>query len=66
MNLLSSFVHFFSPRETIFGYLDLKIKLYFTPGRLSDYVNIEYTDKIDPDQFNGVEVNFTIDTISTL
>ncbi|KAL1461955.1 hypothetical protein WDU94_013816 [Cyamophila willieti] len=45
----------FGQQETIFGYLDLKIKLYFTPGRLFDYVNIEYADKVDPDQFNGVE-----------
>lgn len=45
----------FGQQETIFGYLDLKIKLYFTAGRLFDYVNIEYTDKIDPEQFNGVK-----------
>lgn len=45
----------FGQQETIFGYLDLRIKLYFTAGRLFDYVNIEYTDKIDPEQFNGVK-----------
>ncbi|KAI5741343.1 hypothetical protein M8J76_012645 [Diaphorina citri] len=56
----------FGQQETIFGYLDLKIKLYFTPGRLFDYVNIEYTDKIDPDQFNGVKPDDIMEALKKL
>lgn len=35
-------------RETIFGYKDLKIKLYYTPGWFRTYFRVEYKHKIEP------------------
>lgn len=45
----------FGENETIFGYRDLKVKLYYTAGRLTTYMSIDYKEKADPDKFEGVE-----------
>lgn len=45
---------FFS--ETIFGYRDLHVKLYYTAGKLTTYMNVDYKEKADPEKFEGVEV----------
>lgn len=42
--------------ETIFGYRDLRVKLYYTAARLTTYMDIDYKDKADPNKFEGVEV----------
>lgn len=43
--------------ESIFGYKDLKIKIYYTAGKLVTYLGIEYKEKADPKKFDGVEVS---------
>uniref|UniRef100_A0A1B6D2L5 Histone acetyltransferase type B catalytic subunit n=1 Tax=Clastoptera arizonana TaxID=38151 RepID=A0A1B6D2L5_9HEMI len=45
----------FGDSESIFGYKDLKVKLYFTSAKLITYLGLEYTKKIDPVKFDGVE-----------
>jgi hypothetical protein len=45
-------------RETIFGYHDLKIQLYYSAARLTTYFGISYSDKVTPDKFEGIEVRF--------
>ena len=48
----------FSFREAIFGYQDLKIRLYYSAARLTTYFGISYSDKVTPDKFEGIEVRF--------
>jgi hypothetical protein len=43
-------------RESIFGYHDLKIQLYYSAARLTTYFGITYTDKVTPDKFEGIQV----------
>ncbi|CAL8130628.1 unnamed protein product [Orchesella dallaii] len=45
----------FNPRETIFGYENLKIQLYFTAGSLHTFLGHDYTSKISPKLADGVE-----------
>lgn len=47
----------FGENERIFGYRDLKVKLYFTAGRLTAYQNVDYKEKADPENFEGVEAD---------
>jgi hypothetical protein len=45
-------------REAVFGYQDLKIRLYYSAARLTTYFGISYSDKVTPDKFEGIEVRF--------
>lgn len=45
----------FGDSESIFGYKDLKIKVYYTAAKLKTYLGIEYKEKADPKKFDGVE-----------
>lgn len=45
----------FGDEETIFGYKNLKINYYLTPGLLDAYIGLQYTDKISPRKFDGIE-----------
>ncbi|RWS00117.1 histone acetyltransferase type B catalytic subunit-like protein, partial [Leptotrombidium deliense] len=45
----------FGDTESIFGYRDLKIRLFYSSSRLVRYVNIEYTEKISPEKSDGVQ-----------
>ncbi|XP_034249338.1 histone acetyltransferase type B catalytic subunit [Thrips palmi] len=45
----------FGENERIFGYRDLKVKLYYTAGRLNTYLGIDFKETADPDDFDGVE-----------
>jgi len=47
----------FGEEETIFGYKNLKINYYLTPGLLEAYIGFEYTEKISPRKFDGVEAD---------
>ena len=49
------------PREVIFGYKDLKIKLYYSACRLTTYIGIEYSTKVSPDLCDGVVVCYKPD-----
>lgn len=38
----------FGQNENIFGYKDLKVKIYYTSGKLSRFVSLSYSEKIPP------------------
>lgn len=47
----------FGPQETIFGYKNLKVKLYFSAAYLNPYLQITYSEKIDPKKHDSVEAD---------
>ncbi|XP_066588253.1 histone acetyltransferase type B catalytic subunit isoform X2 [Prorops nasuta] len=47
----------FGDSETIFGYRDLKIKLYYSAGSLETYVGVSYSEKICKDSYEGIEAD---------
>ncbi|CAF4916101.1 unnamed protein product [Pieris macdunnoughi] len=47
----------FGENENIFGYTDLKIKLYYSAGSLQTYLGISYSDKIDPKKLAGLKAD---------
>lgn len=52
----AEFTHqIFGDEETIFGYKNLKINYYLTPGLLDAYIGYTFSEKISPRKFDGVE-----------
>jgi len=47
---------FYDSRETIFGYENLDIKLYFAAGSLKPYIGIDYSGKVNTKMCDGVGV----------
>jgi hypothetical protein len=47
-------------RESIFGYYNLKIRLYYSAARLTTYFGITYSDRVTPDKFEGIQVRFCL------
>ena len=45
----------FGETETIFGYKDLRVKLYYSAARLATYLGMSYRTKVDPKKSQGVE-----------
>ncbi|KAG7164502.1 Histone acetyltransferase type B catalytic subunit-like 1, partial [Homarus americanus] len=43
--------------EQIFGYSGLRIKVYYSACRLTTYLTHTYTEKVDPEKFEGIEVS---------
>ncbi|XP_066978661.1 histone acetyltransferase type B catalytic subunit isoform X1 [Macrobrachium rosenbergii] len=46
--------------EQIFGYSGLRIKLYYTACRLTTYLTHSYTEKVNPERFDGVQADEVI------
>ncbi|KAL8561912.1 hypothetical protein ACOMHN_046702 [Nucella lapillus] len=44
----------FGEQESIFGYKDLEVQMFYTAGRLIPFVNLQYTDRVPPTGTNGV------------
>ena len=42
--------------ESIFGYKDLRINIYCTAGNMKTYVKVNYAHKVNPEDFDGVQV----------
>lgn len=47
----------FGENENIFGYTDLKIKMYYTSSKLERFLGIEYGEKVDAKASKGVEAD---------
>lgn len=45
----------FFASETIFGYKDLRVKLYYTAGSLETYLGMVYSEKLDKHAYEGVK-----------
>ncbi|KAG1688814.1 Histone acetyltransferase type B catalytic subunit [Nymphon striatum] len=54
----------FGDNESIFGYRDLSIMLYYSAGRLTTYLNMSYKDKVNPKDFDGVEADEVMSIIA--
>lgn len=52
---LNRLFHLFS--ESIFGYRDLRVKLYYTAGCLETYLGMTYSEKINKAIYEGVEAD---------
>jgi len=53
----------FGENESIFGYKDLQIKLYYTAGRLNTYLGMEYKSQVDPKKFDGATADDVLGAI---
>jgi histone acetyltransferase 1 len=47
----------FGDDEQIFGYKNLRVNYYFTPGLLDAYIGLKYDEKITPQRFEGIEAD---------
>lgn len=47
-------------RESIFGYKDLSIQMYYTAAKLYTYLNVKYLDKVSPQKNDGLQVNTVV------
>lgn len=47
----------FGPSETIFGYKNLRIQLYFSASFLTPYLGITYSEKVNAKRVNDVEAD---------
>nr|CAG4639199.1 EOG090X06NC [Daphnia magna]SVE80131.1 EOG090X06NC [Daphnia magna]SVE81329.1 EOG090X06NC [Daphnia magna]SVE82507.1 EOG090X06NC [Daphnia magna] len=54
----------FGENESIFGYQNLKISLYYTAGKLNTYLGITYKAEVDPKQFDGAIADDVMGAIS--
>lgn len=45
----------FGENENIFGYTDLKIKMFYSSSKLERFIGIEYSEKVDTKASKGVE-----------
>lgn len=45
----------FGENESIFGYKDLCVKLYYSAARLTTYLGMSYSEKVNPAKFDGVQ-----------
>ena len=43
--------------ESIFGYQNLEVNLFYTAGKLNTYLGMKYTKQVDPKQFEGAIVS---------
>jgi hypothetical protein len=53
----------FHCRESIFGYKELMIEIFYSSARLCTYLNMQYFDRISPHKFDGIEVCECIDIL---
>ena len=55
---IPEFTHqIFGEEEIIFGYKNLQVNYYLTPGSMHAYIGLDYFDKISPQRFDGIEAD---------
>uniref|UniRef100_T1IZF3 Histone acetyltransferase type B catalytic subunit n=1 Tax=Strigamia maritima TaxID=126957 RepID=T1IZF3_STRMM len=54
----------FGDNESVFGYRDLSIQLYYTSASLHPYLGMNYSEKIDPSKYDGVEADVILPKIA--
>lgn len=50
--------------ESIFGYRDLRVKLYYSAGCLETYLSMSYQEKINKVLYEGVEADEVLPNIA--
>ncbi|WAR05561.1 HAT1-like protein [Mya arenaria] len=51
-------------KESIFGYKNLEIQMYYTAARLNTYLNIRYKDKVSPEKHEGLKPDDVIGSLA--
>ncbi|KAL4228701.1 histone acetyltransferase 1 [Mactra antiquata] len=54
----------FGEQESIFGYKDLSVQLYYSAAKLNTYLSIKYTDKVSPEKDNGLQPDNITEALS--
>ncbi|XP_052806790.1 histone acetyltransferase type B catalytic subunit-like [Mya arenaria] len=54
----------FGDQESIFGYKNLEIQMYYTAARLNTYLNIRYKDKVSPEKHEGLKPDDVIGSLA--
>jgi len=54
----------FGDDEIIFGYKNLHIDYYLTPGTLDAYIGVKSREKISPSRFDGIEPDNVYDSFT--
>ncbi|KAL5010392.1 hypothetical protein ScPMuIL_012697 [Solemya velum] len=54
----------FGDQESIFGYKDLVVELFYSAARLVTYLNVKYTDKVSPQRFDGITADEVLQTVA--
>ncbi|XP_052065182.1 histone acetyltransferase type B catalytic subunit-like [Mytilus californianus] len=54
----------FGEQESIFGYKDLIVEMFYSASRLTTYVNMQYFEKISPNLFDGIEPDNVMETVA--
>lgn len=54
----------FGSSETIFGYKDPEVKMYYSASKLTTYININYKEVITPQDFDGVQPDDVLQALS--
>ncbi|XP_069120365.1 histone acetyltransferase type B catalytic subunit-like isoform X1 [Argopecten irradians] len=54
----------FGDQESIFGYKDLVVEMFYSAARLSTYVNMKYSDKVTPQRFDGIQPDNVMGTLN--
>lgn len=56
----------FGENESIFGYKDLRIRLYYSAGPLNIYLGLKYAAKVDDGNQNGLKADDVVANVSKL
>lgn len=54
----------FGEQESIFGYKELVIEIFYSAARLCTYFNMQYFDRISPHKFDGIEPDNVLETLA--
>ena len=54
----------FGDDESIFGYRNLRVDYYLTPGLLEAYIGLKYKDKVNAQRFDGIEPDDVYDAFT--
>lgn len=54
----------FGDSESIFGYRDLRVKLYYSAGCLETYLGISFSEKVNKTQYDGIEADEVLPKIA--
>lgn len=54
----------FGDHESIFGYKDLQIQMYYSAARLNTYIGMTHSDKVTPARFDGIQADDVLGTLA--
>ncbi|XP_033732888.1 histone acetyltransferase type B catalytic subunit-like [Pecten maximus] len=54
----------FGDQESIFGYKDLVVEMFYSAARLTTFVNMKYSDKVTPQRFDGIQPDNVMGTLN--